>query len=64
MPSAKEEDRKLYMYWWLAVVLIVVEYGMVFDAVDKTVKCLWFNTKLVAKTFRVMNPPMIQEVEL
>ena len=38
--------------------------GVVFNVADKTVEGLWLNMKFVAKAFRVMNPPMIQKMEL
>ena len=41
-----------------------MENRVVFDAVDKTIKSLWFNTKFMAKVFRVMNSPVIQKMEL
>lgn len=59
VPSIKEEDTELDMYWELGVVGVVVEDGMIFDLGDKTIKGLWLNPKLVTKTFWAINSPVI-----
>ena len=64
MPGMKEEDVQLDIYWQLAVGRVVVKDGVVFNVADKTVEGLWLDMKFAAKAFKVMNPLMIQKMEL
>jgi hypothetical protein len=59
VPSTKEEDAELDMYWELGIVGVVVKNRVVFNLGDETVKGLWLNPELATKTLWAMNPPVI-----